>query len=69
MPDQQRQQPTPSLEDLNNSVHDLIYADSGTAAVQPDSTRGEELARKIRENIAAYRNEVSTSHRPSPQAS
>lgn len=67
MADQQRQQPT--LEDLNDKVHDLIYSDSGTAAVQPDSTRGEELARKIRENIAAYRNEISTPNRPSIQAS
>lgn len=69
MTNQNPQQQTPSLEDLNSKVHDLVYmgSDSGTQ-IQPDIERGKELARKIKENIAAYQNEISTPRQSSIQA-
>ncbi len=64
--------PPKSLDELNKKIHDLNYiADSKPAKsnVSPDSERGKELARKIKQNIEAYQNEVSTRRRPNVQAS
>jgi hypothetical protein len=53
-----------NLQELNKKVHDLNYADIGQKSkidVKPDVKRGLELARKIKENLQAYKNETDLS--------
>jgi|GEM_PF-2720968 len=59
------------IRDLNEKVHDLNYTDSKGAkrvVVKVDPVKGKALAEKIRENIRAYQNEITTPSRPSRQA-
>lgn len=60
------------LKEKNSQVHELNYVALGTKiapkAVPADKTQARELARKIQENIQAYRDELNVQSRPSYQA-
>jgi hypothetical protein len=61
-----------AIEELNVKVHDLIYVEVGGKAKienKTDIERGKELAKKIKENIAAYQDEATNSSKPSIQTS
>lgn len=58
------------LDELNKEVHQLNYIEIGKAAedsAQLDVKRAKEIAKQLRENIEAYRNETGLSQRPHPQ--
>jgi hypothetical protein len=61
----------PSIDDLNQQVHDLNYVESGRQSdtkITSDEAKTQELAGKIQKNIQEHQNEYNSQPRANFQA-